>query len=45
MEKIKLNEKELTQEEFQKEKEAIAKKKGVKLIEISEGVYKTRILG
>lgn len=42
---IKLNEKVISKEEFEKQKAAIAKQKGVTLIEVAPGEFKTRIQG
>ena len=42
-EKVKLNEKELTQEEFENEKEKLEKNKGIKVVETGTDEYKTRI--
>ena len=44
-EKIKFNEQEITKEEFNKKKEELEQKKGVKVIQISENTFKTRIQG
>jgi len=43
--KIKLNEKELTKEEFEKKKKELEAQKGIKLVKINESTYKTRIQG
>ena len=43
--KIKVNEREMTEEEFDKYKKETENKKGVKLVKVSESVYKTRIQG
>ena len=43
--KIKLNEQELTQEEFDKKKAELTAKPGVTLVEVGENQYKTRIKG
>lgn len=43
MDKVKVNEKEMTQEEFEKYKKEVEEKKGVKVVKIDEATYKTRI--
>lgn len=43
--KIKLNEKEITKEEFEEEKKKIESQKGIQLVEVKPGEYKTRLLG
>jgi hypothetical protein len=42
---VKLNEKEMTQEAFEQEKKKLESKKGVRVVMIKEGVYKTQIQG
>ncbi len=42
---IELNGKKLTLQAFQEEKEKLEKKKGITVVEISEGVFRTRIQG
>lgn len=42
-EKVILNGKEITKEEFEKQKEAISTQKGAKLVEVSKGNYKIRL--
>ena len=44
-ETVKLNEKEISQEEFKKKKEELEQKPGVKVVQVSENTYKTRIKG
>ncbi len=38
-----LNEKKVTKEELEKEKERVVNKKGITIVEIAPGKYKTRI--
>jgi hypothetical protein len=44
-EKVILNEKEISLEEFKKEKENLEKKPGVRIVEVKPGVFKTLIQG
>ena len=43
--KIKVDEKEMTQEEFETYKKELESKKGVKVVKINESTYKTRVQG
>ena len=45
MDKVKVNEKEMTEEELQKYKEEMEQKKGVKVVKVDESTYKTRVQG
>lgn len=42
---IKVNDKEMSLEEFEILKESVSKSKDMKLVEVSQGVYKTRLYG
>ena len=44
-EKIKLNEKEMTPEEFEEKKKELEKQKGISIKEVKPNEYKTRIQG
>jgi len=44
-EKIKLNEKEMTAEEFEEKKKELEKQKGISIKEVKPNEYKTRIQG
>ena len=43
MDEVTLNNKKLTESQFQEEKEKLEKQKGVKVVEVEQGKYKTRI--
>ena len=43
--KIKVDEKEMTPEEFETYKKETENKKGVKLVKVNESTYKTRVQG
>jgi len=43
--RVKFNEQEISETEFQKRKAELEKKPGVKVVETSEGNYKVRIQG
>ena len=43
--KIILNEKHISEEDFEKRKKELEKKPGVKIVEIGNNIYKTRIQG
>jgi len=45
METVKLNGKEISKEDFSKEKEIINEKKDTQLVKLNEKEYKTRLLG
>jgi hypothetical protein len=45
MGKVKLNGKEITQEELEAKKEEASQKKGVQIVEVKPQEYKTRIRG
>ena len=42
---VKVDEREMTKDEFEKYKEETEKKKGVKLVKVNESTYKTRVQG
>lgn len=43
--KVKLNEKEMTKEDFNKKKESLESKKGVTVVETGQNEYKSKIQG
>jgi len=45
MDKVEVNDKKMTKEEYEQYKQEVEKKKGVKVVKVNESTYKTRIQG
>ena len=45
MDKVEVDDKKMTKEEYEQYKQEVEKKKGVKVVKVNESTYKTRIQG